>query len=188
MIAINHVGRRIGELRKLQGLALKVLADRAGVTKGYLSKIEHAGAPPPFSTLEKIAGALAVDINDLLASGQAGFGDRNIDYLPSEAKRRPPFRSDGVCSFKPLLKSYRNKQMSPFFMSIQPGKTKTFKHDAEEFVYIISGNIAMRYDGADYQFKAGESFYLDSRIGHTFINRSGAEVQLLVVDYNYRRF
>jgi transcriptional regulator with XRE-family HTH domain len=188
MTTKNHVGRRISELRKLQGLTLKEMADRSGLTKGYLSKIEHAKVPPPFSTLEKIAGAVDVDINDLLASGQTEFGARNIDFLPPESTRRHSFRSDGVCSFRPLLKRYRNKQMSPFFMSIQPGKTKAFKHDAEEFVYIISGNIEMRYDGGSYHFKTGDSFYLDSRISHMFVNDSGAEVQLLVVDYNYRRF
>ena len=188
MTTLNHVGRRIGALRKLQELTLKVLADRCGVTKGYLSKIEHAKVPPPFSTLEKIASAMDVDINDLLASGQTARGSRNIDYFPPQAKRRRPFRADGVCAFRPLMKSYRNKQMSPFYMSIQPGRTQAFKHDAEEFVYIISGNIEMRYDGASYHFKTGDSFYLDSRIGHTFINHSGAEVRLLVVDYNYRRF
>ena len=185
---MNHTGRRISELRKLQGLALQVLAERAGLTKGYLSKIEHASAPPPFSTLEKIAAAMAVDVNDLLPAGSAELGDRNIDYLPAVTKQRQPFRSDGICSFKPLLKSYRNKQMSPFFMSLQPGKTKVFQHDAEEFVYIIAGTVTMSYDGRTHQFRAGDSFYLDSRIGHRFINQSGAEVQLLVVDYNYRRF
>ena len=188
MATINHVGRRIGELRKLQGLALQVLADRAGMTKGYLSKIEHAKTPPPFSTLEKIAGAMDVDVNDLLASGQAESGARNIDYLPPEPTRRPPLRSDGVCSYRPLLKSYRNKQMSPFFMSVQPGKTRSFCHDAEEFVYIISGNIELRYDGKSYHFKTGDSFYLDSRISHRLINHGDTDVQLLAVDYNYRRF
>ena len=185
---MNHTGRRIGELRKLQGWALQVLADRAGLTKGYLSKIEHAPAPPPFTTLEKLAGALDVDVNDLLPTGPAEAGDRNIDFLPAVSKRRSPFRTDGVYSFKPLLKSYRNKQMSPFFMSLQPGKTKTFKHDAEEFVYILAGKVTMRYDGRVYSLQAGDCFYLDSRIGHTFLNQSGAEVQLLAVNYNYRRF
>jgi uncharacterized cupin superfamily protein len=87
-----------------------------------------------------------------------------------------------------LLKSYRNKQMSPFFMSIQPGRTKVFKHDAEEFVYVVSGRIEMHYDGRDHHFQTGDSFYLDSRIGHMFVNNSRTDVQLLVVDYNYRRF
>ncbi len=185
---MQKVGSRINELRKLQGLRLHTLAAKAGLTKGYLSKITRAAEPPPFSTLQKIAAALEVDVNDLLSFGQAESGARNIDFLSPVAKRQAPFRSDGICSFKPLLKSYRNKQMSPFFMSIQPGKTQVFKHDAEEFVYLIAGEITLHYDGRDYHFKTGDSFYLDSRLGHSFTNAGREDAHLLAVDYNYRRF
>lgn len=185
---MKEIGARINELRKLQGLQLHALAAKAGLTKGYLSKITRAAEPPPFSTLQKIADALAVDINDLLLLERPAAGAQNIDFLPTSDRRHPPFRTDGICAFRPLLKSYRGKRMSPFSMTIHPGKTRVFKHDAEEFVYVIAGEVEMHYDGRDYKFRAGEGFYLDSRLGHAFTNKGPGDVELLAVDCNYRQF
>ncbi|MCK5126831.1 MAG: helix-turn-helix transcriptional regulator [candidate division Zixibacteria bacterium] len=181
-------GNKIKELRKLHGLSLERLADMTGLTKGYLSKIERSETPPPFSTLQKLSEALDVDVNELLESQGTSRPSRNIDFIQAASKKAVPFKIEGNCSFKPLLKSYRNKQMSPFLMIIAPGKTKIFTHDAEEFVYVLSGKVELHYDKEKYDFSQGDCFYLDSRIGHKFVNNEKKDAQLLAVDFNYRRF
>jgi len=180
-------GHRIKNLRKRLGLSLQSLSEQVGLTKGYLSKIERAGAPPPFSTLEKLAAVLGVDVNELLTGTQSEPG-RNIDFLGSKPTDAALVSTTGICSYRPLLRGYRGRQMSPFMMIVQPGRTEAFRHDSEEFVYIISGKIELEYDGDRYVFETGDSFYLDSRLPHTFTNSSSEGVRLLAVDFNYRRF
>lgn len=83
-------------------------------------------------------------------------GERIIDFISGVSKNRQPFKTEGVCAFKLLLKSYRGKQRSPFLMTIAQDRTKRLKHDAEEFVYIVSGRIELEYDGETYVFREGD--------------------------------
>lgn len=60
------VGSKITEIRKLKGLSLSKLAEKAGISKGYLHGIENGGKDNPSTEiLEKIATALEVNVSDL---------------------------------------------------------------------------------------------------------------------------
>ncbi len=66
-----NVGSRVRSLRLEQRITLPALADRAGLSKGLLSKLENAEAPnPSLETLQKIAEALGVTLSDILDSGR----------------------------------------------------------------------------------------------------------------------
>jgi transcriptional regulator with XRE-family HTH domain len=60
------VGSKITEIRKLKGMSLSKLAEKAGISKGYLSNIETGiKENPSTEMLEKIAAALDVEVSDL---------------------------------------------------------------------------------------------------------------------------
>lgn len=61
------VGKRIQELRLKRGLSLSELAERAGVSKSYLSTIERdVQSNPSIQFLDKIATVLNVPADSLL--------------------------------------------------------------------------------------------------------------------------
>src|SRR5512137_767504 len=62
----EHVSMNIQKLRKKANMTLQDLADRTGLTKSYLSKIERKIQTPSFSTMSRIALALGVDVTSLL--------------------------------------------------------------------------------------------------------------------------
>lgn len=64
------VGRKIRELRKLQKLSLRSLAEKAGISKSTLSDIENSNTSPTTSTLNKLANALDVQVEDLFKSDE----------------------------------------------------------------------------------------------------------------------
>lgn len=57
---------RIKELRKKRGWTQPVLAQKAGVSPGYLARLETLRHDPKLSTLVKIAKALGVSVLELL--------------------------------------------------------------------------------------------------------------------------
>ena len=54
--------------RLYRGLTLEVLADRIGVSKGYLSQIEQGRKPGTLGVFRRLADALGVFIDDLAGS------------------------------------------------------------------------------------------------------------------------
>jgi XRE family transcriptional regulator, master regulator for biofilm formation len=63
------IGKNIQELRKKKGLSLSELAERANMSKSYLSNIErNVNQNPSIQILEKIARVLEVDFRTLINS------------------------------------------------------------------------------------------------------------------------
>jgi len=62
-----RIGSRIRELRETKGLTITDVAQRAGMERPNLSRLEHGRHLPSLDTLERIAEALEVPIAALLA-------------------------------------------------------------------------------------------------------------------------
>ncbi|MBM7651855.1 XRE family transcriptional regulator [Neobacillus cucumis] len=61
------IGNNIFEIRKKRGLTLSELAERASISKSYLSNIErNLNQNPSIQVIHKIAGVLNVDLKTLL--------------------------------------------------------------------------------------------------------------------------
>ena len=60
------MAKRLRELRAKRGLTQRTLADRSGVSREYIARIELGHHDPTVSTLEKLAKALGVKIGRLL--------------------------------------------------------------------------------------------------------------------------
>ena len=58
------IGSKIRDLRKTQGLTQEELADRAELTKGFISQIERNMTSPSIATLEDILQCLGTSIGE----------------------------------------------------------------------------------------------------------------------------
>lgn len=65
------MGNRIREWRDARGLTLEALADAAGVSPGYLSRMETGGRNVSLKNLAKLAAALGVSERDLVGADGA---------------------------------------------------------------------------------------------------------------------
>jgi transcriptional regulator with XRE-family HTH domain len=57
---------RLRKLRKGRGMSQRELAERAGISREYLTRLEAAQQDPTLGTLEKLAKALGVRMTRLL--------------------------------------------------------------------------------------------------------------------------
>lgn len=78
-----QLGQKIKECRIKQNLKASVLAQKAKVTRSYISHIERGHATPSLKTLERIAKALNCSVSDLLAlPSEDHFKSTNIKESP----------------------------------------------------------------------------------------------------------
>jgi transcriptional regulator with XRE-family HTH domain len=66
MAPVERVAVQVKAWRERRGLTQEQLAAKAGISRGYLARLETARQDPKLSTLEKIAKALKVDVPKLL--------------------------------------------------------------------------------------------------------------------------
>src|SRR3712207_3979735 len=89
------VGRRIRELRTAAGLTLGGLAEAVGRAASYLSMVENGKRELRLGELHAVAGALAVDVADLMS--QAPRSRRaQLEIALERAQRSPLFTSLGL--------------------------------------------------------------------------------------------
>ncbi len=66
MEAVVYIGDRLNTLRIRRALTQQELAEKAGISKTALNRIELNKAEPHMSTLRKLANTLDVDPTELL--------------------------------------------------------------------------------------------------------------------------
>ena len=62
----ERMAMRVKRLREQRGLTQEQLAEKAGISRPYLARLETARQDPTLSTLEKLAKALRVKVGRLL--------------------------------------------------------------------------------------------------------------------------
>ena len=62
----ERVGLNLRRLRREKGLSQEELADLASIHQTYLSGVERGKRNPTITVLQRIAGALGADIQDLV--------------------------------------------------------------------------------------------------------------------------
>lgn len=77
------IGRRVREEREKAGLSLAQLAERSGLTKAYLVRLETQGGNPSVEVVAQIAEALDLTAADLLGGPVIRFVGDDADVPPS---------------------------------------------------------------------------------------------------------
>ena len=57
---------RLKRLREVRGLSQTALAEKAGISRGYLARLEAGRQDPTLSVIERLAKALKVKLPDLV--------------------------------------------------------------------------------------------------------------------------
>jgi len=161
-----QIGANIRALRESRGLSLTEAARRAGLSKSSLSKIETAQVSSPISTLLAIAGALGMHLSRFFAESE------NVPaYVVTRGGKAPVISRGGSqygYSYQALALEMPEKSAEPFLLTIRPGdKSGVFRHDGQEFIYILSGRMRMRVGDEPVVLEPGDSLYFDSRQMHS---------------------
>lgn len=93
----RRIGERVQQIRQSEGFSVEDLAQRAGLKRPNLSRLEHGKHTPSLETLERVARALNVTVSDIVAIPQASISRASLvqsdiaavsktTYMPSPAK------------------------------------------------------------------------------------------------------
>lgn len=161
----RHIGENIRQARSAAGLTVTTLAERAGLSKGALSKIETGAGSASVSTLIGLAEALGRPLAEF-------FQDRGPEavYTLTRAGERPRIVQPGERAgydYEALAVNRRQKRAEPFILTMQPDDPEgVFKHSGEEFVYMLEGRVDFTVAGETLRLGPGDSLYFDPTHEH----------------------
>lgn len=189
------VGTKLKRLRLSRNITLKSLAEKTGLTNGYLSRIENSQKFPPLSTLSRIADALGIDISYFfIDSGKAGKKNPHIVIDRQSASVKEAFLSafdqegeQRMYQYRPLFTEKQGKNLQPYIVSPDFELGPIHRGEGEELVYVLEGSMEFIYGDETYTFAQGDTYYFDTQIPFTGRSLGKKRAKLLVVYYPYRR-
>jgi transcriptional regulator with XRE-family HTH domain len=168
------LGERIREMRKKRQIEIESLAEITGYSTEFLRQVEEGETAPPVGALIQISRALALDSSALLAE------DRKKERRQSYRKRTQAY------SYENLTPDAEDKHLWAYSVTLEPEKeheSVEFKHEGEEFVFVLDGKVRLSVGGEAVELKKGASHHFNSAIEHTLLNLSSKRSKLLVVVY-----
>jgi transcriptional regulator with XRE-family HTH domain len=161
------VGERIRILRSVQNRTLQEVADKCGLSKSMISKIENDKTIPSVATLVKIAQTLGTNISQLL---EQDSWDRAVVTTLEEAEKKLVKTEKGYHIF-PYASVYHEKKMQPFLFVARKGEVipHEVSHEGEEFVFVVAGSMKMQVGDTEYVLKTGDSLYFNALQKHGII-------------------
>ncbi len=94
--------------------------------------------------------------------------------------------------YEDLAPDKRGKNMEPFIVTVafdnQVDKKKDFRHEGEEFNYVLEGTLEFFYEGRSHCIlEAGDHVYFDAEKPHSARSLGEKEAKVLIVIYSYKR-
>jgi transcriptional regulator with XRE-family HTH domain/uncharacterized cupin superfamily protein len=188
-----NVGGLIRRERQKQGLSLRELARRVGVSASMLSQVETDRTLPSVSTIYAISTELGISIDALLSdSGSAPASRPVTDSAP--ARRGPvsaPSASELACQHvRPedrrklelesgvtweLLSDLLPHLVDFMYVTYEPGgrsssSGKMMRHTGTEFAFLLRGVLKIQVGFEEYVLRPGDAMAFDSAEPHLLVN------------------
>lgn len=166
-----NIGYKIKALRVAKNLTQEELADRAELSKGFISQVERDLTSPSIATLMDILQCLGTNLKDFFNDEE----DEQIVFKQEDYFEKVDEELGNTIEW--IIPNAQKNEMEPIRLTLKPcGSTyPDLPHEGEEFGYVISGSISIHVGNHTYKAKKGESFYF-TPIGKHYIEagRGGA--------------
>ena len=173
----QRIARRVKARRLALALTIDVLAERSGVSRAMISKVERGETSPTAVLLGKLANALDVTLSQL-------FSDETEEGPLVRAQTRKAWRDPAT--------GYLRRNVSPASapvdvveVTLPSGASVT--HDnavpmhLTQLVWVFDGHLTLVIDGTPYELGPGDCLQMRLDRPISFQNHTSADVRYAVV-------
>lgn len=188
MSTSKNVGEKIAAIRAQKSISVAELAERCGFSTEMMMRIEGNESIPSLGHLIKVARSLGVRLgtflDDMDQLGPVITRSGNLARGTSFSNKTSTTGQN--LDFFPLASDKSGRHMEPFIIEISRSNNAGFaqsSHEGEEFIYVLSGNIEIKYGKSIYFLSEGDSIYYDSVVDHHVSSSDATPAKVLAVVY-----
>lgn len=176
----QDIGRRLRAARTGAGLTLAAVARQAGVSEGFLSKLERGQAAASIANLIQLADVLGLGLHELFPSDGAPAKTRVALHRADDGRLRDVaatgYRWRHLGGGAPL------DRMEVFHLVFPRarGMETTVSHPGQEHCYVLSGEVLFHVGGETHRLKAGDGILIDSQQPHRAENAGRGQAHVLM--------
>ena len=158
----------------MSNLTQEELAERANLTKGFISQIERDLTSISLDSLVQILDALDENISDF-------FKEASQEKMVYREKDRVAIEKEKIEKFELLVPGSTNRRLEPVLLTLRKGEStpKEKPHEGEEFGFVLRGRINLRFGREVLKLNRGDCFYLWAEKEH-WLHNSGSKEALVL--------
>jgi len=171
-------GTRIRKLREAHNWTPATLAEATGQTPEFIAQVERDEASPPVAFLLRLATSLGID--------PATFLSREEKTQLRDQRAQAFVKRTQNYSYQNLTPGAEHDHLRAFLITIDPKqihKPVAYKHEGEEFIFVLAGDLEITLGSKNHLLHPGESLHFNSDTPHKLRSISNVETRCLVVLY-----
>ncbi len=172
-----NVGLAIRTIRTEQGLSLRDLSEKCGLSINAISKIERGENSPTVASLHQLAAALRIHIADL-------FRQEIHQYAVFvKAAESTILKSEGMI-IESLGRGLPNQQLEPYKMIITPNSgniADPVSHPGEEFIYCLKGEVEYIVRDESFLLQPGDRLLFKATHPHCWRNNGTENAEVILI-------
>lgn len=176
--APSGFGTLVRQLREARNWSREELAQTTGQTPDFIAQMEADQLSPPVSFILRMAQAMQVDPGTFLNKEEkAAIRDR---------RKQAYYQRTQHYSYITLTPDAENSHLRAFMVTIEARhvhKPVAYKHEGEEFIYVMEGDLELTLGTRAHVLKPGESIHFNSDVPHKLKSLSNQPTRCLVVLY-----
>ncbi len=184
LLASYDLGRKLRALRLRKKIALVDLGRHTGLSASMLSQLETGKMFPTLPTLARIAMVFDVGIEHF-------FEDRKRQKMfsvihPDDRLNFPehPDLQSPAYFFECLAYATQDKDFQAYLAEFPKRLDEELVvhfHQGSEFLYMLEGSIAIRFQEEDHVLRAGDSVYFDATEPHSYrgLGKTGGQAVVI---------
>jgi transcriptional regulator with XRE-family HTH domain len=172
-----HIARMVRSLRQGRGWSLGSLAERAGLSKTNVAKIESGDGNPSMETLLRLADALEVTLGSLLA----------VDRRPGTQLVRLGdtafVRSQSGLQARGIWSDGRDRRVETHELRMEPGvdyHSAPHPPGTEELVVCLSGSLRVGPEGDEVELRERDAAHFSADLPHRYRSDDGCTALCLM--------
>lgn len=176
--AISGFGEKLKKLREAHNWSVEQLAQATGQSPEAVAKFEKDEDSPSVSFLLRLSRALNVDA--------ATFLKETEKTAIRDSRTRAYTTRTQNYSYQTLTPGAEHEHLRSFMVTIEPRqlhKPVAYKHEGEEFIYVMEGDLELTLSSKVHRLKPHESIHFNSEIPHKLKSISDEPTRCLVILY-----
>ncbi len=164
-VAEQLIGVRVRELRQKRQLTLQQVAERAKLSKSFISKVERGAVSISIAALSRLAEGLGIPMGEIFDTTET---PSDAIFVPRGQGTSLDKRSKLPYQYEVLVPRRGERVMQPILISID-GKRTRFElrdHPGEQFIFVLDGQMQYICGNEEFRLAAGDCLYLNASISH----------------------
>lgn len=161
------VAERVREFRLALGWTVGQLAERSGLSKGMLSKIENAQASPSLGTLARLSDALAVPVTAFFRGLNE---EQDVLYVKAGRGLDIHHKGSGPGHRYQSLGTMRapHDTLEPLVVTLteRADVFPLYQHAGTELIYMLAGRMEYGYGNTRYLLEPGDALQFVGEVPH----------------------